>query len=197
MRTLVYIPIMRTQAEISTLADVLQRRGLSLQEWKRSSPTSGPLWLAIREVIEKMDLPYPRVRLYQDGLPQNNREVQMVMDLAQTGSPNHQLLLFLIQKGATLVGAESPELLLEDYQLVRQTLDAPGLGEPKEVEARRQLLSSALLERRDRYIGQRIDETLLQEEMGILFLDMLHSVGKHLPSDIRVLYPILRPAGEN
>jgi hypothetical protein len=187
---------MRTQAEISTLADVLQRRGLGSQEWKRSSPTIGQLWLVLREVIEKMDLPYPRLRVYQDELANNEREIQMVMDLAQTGSPNHQLLLFLIQKGATLVGTESPELLLEDYQLVRQALDAQIRGESEEVRARQQFLRYALLERRDRYIAQRINDTLPQNETGILFLDMLHSVRKHLHEDVRVLYPILRPAGE-
>ena len=197
MRTLIYIPIIHTQADMGALAGAVRRLAiekLGYREWERSIQAIDQLWAVLREAIEKMDLPYPRVRLYQDGLPQCGREVQIVTDLAQAGSPNHQLLLFLIQKGGTLVGTESPDLLLEEYQLVQQVLDAQSCGEAEPVQARQQSLSRSLLERRDRYIAERINETLRQEETGILFLGMLHSLGEKIAKDIQVHYPILRPA---
>ena len=200
MRTLIYVPIVRTQADVTTFAEVLRRRAVekpSPQEREQSIQTIDQVWAVLREEIAKLNLPHSGLRVYQDGLPYNEREVQMVIDLARTGSPNHQFLLSLIEAGATLVGTESPELLLEDCQLVQQTLDAQNRGESEEVRARQQFWRYALLERRDRYIGQRINDTLLPDETGILFLDMFHSIGKHLQRDIRVLYQILQPAGEN
>ena len=91
------------------------------------------------------------------------------------------------------MGTESPDLLLEEYQLVQQVLSAQGLGEVERVQARQESLSQYLLERRDRYIAERMNETLGEGETGILFLGMLHALQKHLAKDIQVHYPILRP----
>lgn len=166
---------------------------LGHQEWERNVRAIGELWVAIRQALEGCDLPYERVRLYQDGLPACGREVEIVRDLAEAGSPNHQLLLDLMEKGATLMGTESPDLLLEEYQLIQQILDARDLGEAEQVEIRQEALSGALLARRDQYIAQRINATLCEGETGVLFLGMLHSLEEQLAGDIRISYPILRP----
>src|SRR3989304_4468529 len=197
MPPLIYIPIIHTQADMGALAEAIRRLAiekLGHQEWERSIRAIDRLWTIIRETIEKLDLPYPRVRLYQDGLPHCGREVQIVSDLAKAGSPNHQLLLFLMGKGATLMGTESPELLLEEYQLVQQVLSAQDLGEAERVQARQESPSPSLLERRDRYISERINETLREGETGILFLGMFHSLDEKIARDIQVHYPILHPA---
>ncbi len=167
---------------------------LGQQEWERNVRAIDQFWTRIRETIEEWDLPYPRVRLYQDGLPNCGREVQIVTDLANVGSPNHQLLLYLMEKGATLMGTESPDLLLEEYHLIQQVLTARDLGEAEQVEARQEVLSHSLLERRDRSIAERINETLCEGETGIVFLGMLHLLEGRLARDIRVSYPLLRPA---
>ncbi len=167
---------------------------LGHQEWERNVQAIAQLWTAIRDRIEEWDLPYPQVRLYQDGLPNCGRELQIVTDLAHAGSPNHQLLLYLMEKGATLMGTEAADFLLEEYQLIRQVLAARDLGEAQQVEARQEALSHSLLQSRDRYIAERINETLCEGETGILFLGMLHSLEGQLAGDIQVSYPILRPA---
>ena len=197
MRTLFYIPIIHTQADMGALAGAIRRLSiekLGRREWERSVKAIDQLWTIIHDTIEKLDLPYPQVRLYQDGLPNCGREVPIVTDLANAGSPNHQLLLCLMEKGATLMGTESADLLLEEYQLVQQVLSAQGLGEVERVQARQESLSHSLLERRDRYISERINETLREGETGILFLGMLHSLEEKIAKDIQVHYPILHPA---
>src|SRR3989337_601685 len=197
MRSLIHIPIIHTQADMGALAGAIRRLSiekLGRREWERSIRAIDRLWTIIRETIEKLDLSYPRVRLYQDGLPNCGREVQIVSDLAKAGSSNHQLLLYLMEKGATLMGTESADLLLEEYQLVQQVLSAQDLGEAERVQARQESLSHSLLERRDRYISERINETLREGETGILFLGMLHSLEEKIAKDIQVQYPILRPA---
>jgi hypothetical protein len=200
MRTLIYIPIIHTQADMGALAGAMRRLAiekLGRREWERSVKAIDQLWAVIRETIEKLDLPYTRVRLFQDGLPHCGREAQIVTDLANAGSPNHQVLLFLMGKGATLMGTESADLLLEEYQLAQQVLNAQGLGEAERVQARQKSLSQSLLGKRDRYIAERINETLGEAETGLLFVGMLHSLEEHLAKDIQVHYPILRPAQPN
>jgi hypothetical protein len=151
------------------------------------------MWQNIRTGIERWHLPYPSVRVYQDGLPDCGREVTIVTDLANAGSPNHQLLLSLMDRGATVMGTESADLLLEEYQLAQQTLSAGSVEEIEKMEKRQEALSRSLLEKRDRYIAERINATLKVGEVGLLFLGMLHSLDRLLAADIQVSYPMGRP----
>ncbi len=53
-------------------------------------------------------------------------------------------------------------------------------------------MSDILLQRRDQFIGQRINDTLKSGETGILFLGMLHSLERYLKQDVKVIYPLQR-----
>ncbi|MBU4483755.1 MAG: hypothetical protein KKG62_06585, partial [Actinobacteria bacterium] len=44
-----------------------------------------------------------------------------------------------------------------------------------------------LLSKRDKFISRRIDETLNQDETGILFLGAYHNIKKKLPKDIQII----------
>ncbi|HWR11650.1 MAG TPA: hypothetical protein VN445_07505 [Rectinemataceae bacterium] len=106
------------------------------------------------------------------------------------GSLNHRLLLRLKEKGATIMGTESAELLIEEYQLAKKILEAGNAREAVITEAKHRETSDLLLEKRDAFIAARIDQTLRMGETGILFLGMLHNPAPHLPKDIRVMYPL-------
>lgn len=134
------------------------------------------------------------MRLYQDGLPQCGRETEIVTELAAAGSPNHGLLLALMKRGATLMGTEDPDLLLEEYRLVQRVLAAKKPEEVARIEAHEATRSRALLARRDAHIAKRINQSLQPGETGILFLGMLHSLQPLLAKDIAVTYPIHQPA---
>ena len=87
-------------------------------------------------------------------------------------------------RGATILGTESAELLVEEYQLTRQLIAAaPNRPGPSAVE---QTLARALLERRDRYIAARIKATLKPWQTGVIFLGVLHSLVDKLAPDIEV-----------
>ena len=117
-------------------------------------------------------------------------------DLAQAGSRNHQLLLKLKQKGAVLMGTESAELLVEEYQLVKQVLaEEMSRGSARQA-AQGKTMQDSLLKRRDQFIGRRISQTLLPGETGLLFVGMLHSVEPWLDKDIQVLRPVAPKGGE-
>jgi len=166
---------------------------LGRKGWERNVSLVDKLWDQIEQAIEGLVLAYERVRVYQDGLPVCGRELEIVTELARAGSRNHRLLLRLREKGATIMGTESSELLVEEYQLVKEAF---ATGEPRLAtrgEARRKALRDSLLKRRDQYIAHRVNGTLGIGETGLIFLGMLHSLGSWLDRDIRVLYPIHQP----
>jgi hypothetical protein len=55
--------------------------------------------------------------IHLEGLPVCGHESEIVADLARAGSRNHRLLLRLREFGAIIMGTESAELLVEEYQL--------------------------------------------------------------------------------
>lgn len=194
-RILFYFPIVHTQADMGELRESVVRATLAKvgrAGLSRKTVAVERIWTEIEQVIDSLALSFDRVRLYQDGLPVCGREAEIVTELAQGGSRNHQLLLRLMARGATIMGTESGDLLVQEYQLAKQALAA---RPPRAagVAAQRRALTEALLQRRDQFIAQRINTTLKPGETGILFLGMLHSVERHLHQDLKVIYPLHRP----
>jgi len=197
-RTLIYIPITHTQADMGALGDAIQRlkvKKLGPRGWERNVNLVNKLWVQTEQAIERLALPYDRVRPYQDGLPVCGREAEIVAELAKAGSRNHRLLHRLLEKGATVMGTESSELLVEEYELVKEDSAS---GKPEFAGGRvpcRKALRDSLLKRRDEYIAGRINETLRAGETGLIFLGMLHCLGGWLNKDIRVINLIHQPSG--
>jgi hypothetical protein len=101
-----------------------------------------------------------------------------VKELARAGSRNHQLLVAMHQRGATIMGTESAQLLVEEYQLAQR------LVADSQPHAAEQTLARALLERRDEFTATRINATLKPRETAIVFLGLLHSLRGKLAPDI-------------
>jgi len=163
----------------------LGRQGLT-----RNAAMVEKMWEEIERVATRLPLTEGTVRLYQDGLPVCGHERAIVSELAGAGSRNHRLLLELETRGATLMGTESPELLVEEYQLATAAFASDAAVR---TNIRQQALRDTLLEKRDRFVADRINQTLGAGESGILFLGMLHEAAKYLDSDIDVVYPLGLP----
>ncbi len=192
-RTLFYVPIIHTQTDMGALRQSVQQlqiQRFGKEGWKRNVDLVEKVWTTIERTIDTLALAYNKVRVYQDGLPVCGREMEIVADLAKSGSRNHRLLLTLKERGATILGTESAELLVEEYQLILQALRAVELGKATRTETRQKRMKESVLMRRDQYIGARINETLMAGETGIVFLGLLHSLEKWLAEDIEVVYPI-------
>jgi hypothetical protein len=191
-RHLICIPIIHTEADLGSLSESIRRLHIErtgLQQWDRRIKTVDEMWRTIRAQIQSLNLDYIKTRLYQDGLPTCGHEEKIIRDLAQAGSQNHRVLLELMEKGARLVGTESPELLLEEYDLARQVLVSLCEGTMGRADQDpRGGRGKDLLEKRDRYIAERINETLVNGEGGLIFLGLLHSLEGYLPMDIKVTY---------
>jgi hypothetical protein len=198
-RLLWWIPIVHTQEDMGQLKGPVEKafvQRFGKQRWDAHRRTVTGLWREIRQLIEGAPLRFDRVRLYQDGLPVCGHEQQIVRELASQGSANHQLLVDLIDRGATLIGTESPPLLLEEYELNRVILTDEIRRRSHRTQSKDvQRQARDLLEKRDQFIAARIDQTLLPDEHGLLFLGMLHSIERNLPADIELV--IQKPsAGE-
>jgi hypothetical protein len=191
-RNLIYIPIIHTEADMGGLSAPVRRAAiqkLGLRGLRNKANLIDKIWTVIEKTIEGLDLSFEKVRLYQDGLPVCGNESGIVADLAAE-SRNHRLLMRLMDKGAVIVGTESPDLLLEEYELAKKNLGAGGNLKAVKIEAHQKSVSDLLLKRRDQFIADRINDTLCPGETGILFLGMLHSVVHLLDRQIKVVYPI-------
>jgi len=194
-RNLIYFPIIHSQVDMGAFSESVRRatlRKLGEKAWKRRVNLIDKMWASMEKVIDGLALRYEKVRLYQDGLPVCGREAEIVADLAKAGSCNHRLLLRLLERGATIMGTESPDLLIEEYELDKQILAAGDTLETAKIETHQKKLSDSLLKRRDQFIADRINSTLRFGETGILFLGMLHSLESWLAKDVRLIYyPII------
>ena len=185
MRTLLKIPIIHTAQDMGSLRDQTEQAYLDRfghEKWLAHLKSIDEIWDGISQSIISLELPCTAVRLYQDGLPVCAKEAEIVRDVARQGSKNHRLLLDLMAQGARLMGTEDANLLLREYQLHQPRPAQPGANDEQMLrEQGRELL---LL--RDRFMAQRINETLLTNEIGLLFLGLAHDIEPLLNPDILV-----------
>jgi len=211
MRKLLVIPIVHNAADLGRLEhrlEQLKRATMPRERVEASRKQVARFWEELRVAIESWQLDHSKFVVYQDALPlapatHVGLEIKIVKELAAIGSANHQLLEWMHEHGASILGTESPELLVAEYSLTRKQLglsenpstdqETPGTlvttAEAAEIAAQ----LADLLNRRDQFIAARIDTTLEQDQTGILLIGMLHRVEKWLPDDIEVDFPIGQP----
>ncbi|MDO8438245.1 MAG: hypothetical protein Q7S69_08850 [Nitrosomonadaceae bacterium] len=193
MRTLIVISIIHTEQDMGSMREKIKQEYVTQygdEKWTEHLKSINQVWNGIRQMIAALELPYERVRLYQDGLPLCGKEADIVKEVAAQGSQNHQLLVELMAQGAQLMGTEDPSLLLQEYQFHQSALGGGKQGHENLQEEQ----SRGLLAQRDRFIAGRINATLPDGEIGLLFVGMAHSVEPLLDGDIltRHLLPSLR-----
>lgn len=202
MRTLHLIPIVHSAADLGNLAPQVADAKNRLFSGEAFDATAGSVrdfWNGLRDAIQRWDVEYDSLLLFQDALPvgpgdDSEMERRIVSDLAAQGSQNHQILQWLVDRGAKIIGTEDPKLLLEEYQLAKQSLESA----LEDAESDRDLSAPTdqeieLLHRRDAFIAQRINALLDSDSIGVLFLGMMHSLDDKLDSDIDVVFPFGQP----
>ena len=196
-RTLLYFPIVHSQLDMGALSESIRKvtlQKLGERVWRQKINLVKRFWSDVENILNKLTLSWAQTRVYQDGLPVCGKELDIVTELAKKGSPNHQILFRLMEKGATVMGTESAELLIEEYHLIKRTLETGDVKDAIAIEVRQKAASDLLLKKRDEFIAARIDQTLQPAETGILFLGLLHNPAVLLPEDIKVLYPMHKPS---
>jgi hypothetical protein len=190
-RQVIWIPVIHTQKDLGSLNESIKNfyvRKIGWTRWIRHVRAIKDLWLNIRREVEALGLDYSHVRIYQDGLPNCGKEEKIIRSLAEGGSENHRLVLDLMEKGATVIGTESTDLLLKEYDLAKKVGGALEKNDEAAVKKEYRDRGQELLNLRDQYIAQRIGETLEAGETGLLFLGMLHTPDRFLPPDIELIF---------
>lgn len=198
MRLLIVAPILHDESDMGTLSVSVREQFIeknSLQEWDNYQEKIRLWWSVIdarlEELLQALALPFEKIRIYQDGLIDGGNLEKIIQEVAGKGSKNYRLLQSLMQRGAAVMGTESAELLISEYQFQKNNLHpSQGLGTE---DGSLDKTGQALLLERDKNIAARINNTLCEGEVGFLFIGLRHAVESHLSSDIKCRHLIEVP----
>lgn len=176
-RSLIKVPIFHTKEDMGSLGHRLVGDN-DYPAWAYD------YWQKIEKKIKSLPYNFEQIKVYQDGLPDAKPDLVEKI-VAEVQSPNYELLRWLKDQGATIVGTENPSLIKEEYELLKAIFEAK--DEEEKLEARKgyQERANTLLSLRDEYIAQKIDKVLKKGELGILFLGAAHRIENVLPIDIK------------
>jgi len=187
VRVLLHVPIIHVETDLGTAGAAVRQQGAALtgeRKWARHRQVVDSFWRSLSAHFDSAEA--AGLKIYQDGLVADGElGLQIVREAAEQGSPNHQIMLHLTERGAQLVKTESRSLMMEEYSYVRRFADAQGISsEPgaRSLHSRR----ASLIRERDQFIALTIDETLGAGETGVLFIGSLHDIARYIPKDISV-----------
>ncbi|MBU2639322.1 MAG: hypothetical protein KKG75_01295 [Nanoarchaeota archaeon] len=188
MRTLIIQAIVHTPADMGSMKDVLRQKGiekLGKKAWEENQKKIEKFWDEVEEAIDKLDLDYGKVRIYQDGMPVDGElALKIVNETAEKGSKNYQIIKKMIEKGATIEMTEDPKILLEEYNYVKKLQES--YKKRKEAMKEYENKKDSLLKKRDKFIAERVDKTLKESETGFLFIGAHHNVKPLIQKDIQI-----------
>jgi hypothetical protein len=191
MRTLIYVPIIHSIADMGSMGEELKRKSISgfqESEWQKHIDTINGYWEAIESYFENIDIYIRGTKIYQDGMfVDGEMALKFVSEGVKSGSKNSEILSNLIDRGAILIKTEDFEMVKAEYDGLQSILKSKNNIKKLLILLRYKFLKSKFLKRRDKFIADRIDKTLDQNETGILFIGAYHNVMKRLPKDIIVI----------
>ncbi len=146
---------------------------------------SKEFWEYVDERVKAAGSALARIYLESSGVP-GKRELNM---LKINNPSQHEVVQHAMEQGAEIVQAEDPELVLETMSWMQKLHELSSSSSSREdLESKLQTISQFLQEsmvERNQHVKKRIDETLEEGEMGLLFMDMSRDLD--LPKDIRVI----------
>jgi hypothetical protein len=189
MRTLIYVPIIHTSADLGSIAQDVSKRGirhLGEEIWTKHKKTVEEFWDAISRYFDSVDV--KGIKIYQDGLVADGEVGQkIVAETSKAGSKNYQLVSRILERGALLVKTEDFNLVKEEYKRLIAITQAKSVIRKIMAFLRYKLAKNSLLNKRDAFIAKRIDETLNPGEKGIIFIGASHKVKEKLPESIKII----------
>jgi len=188
MRTLFYVPVIHSSADLGSIAKDVAERGvanLGQDLWERHRRTVEGFWNVISNYFDSIDV--KGVKIYQDGMVgEDEVGKKIVEDTAKAGSKNYQLVSRILERGAVLVKTEDFKLVKKEYERLLAITQAGSIIQKIIAFIRYKAAKAVLLNKRDAFIAKKIDETLGRDEKGILFIGAFHKIKKKLAKSIQV-----------
>lgn len=196
MRTLLLVPIIHTPADMgfaqAAVREIKAQR-FGPQRTKRSEEEVSRFWDALERQVSALRVD----RVYNDSLPLGGEAGGTLVEMvASAGSRNYQLLARLVAGGAHLEATEDPRLLQEEVAYLQRIVTAKTLTEKAALAEQHKGRLHELIQARDRYIAQRIHETLREREWGMIFLGASHHIEPLLAKDIAVVHLMRGPRAD-
>jgi len=188
MRTLIYVPMIHSDADLGSTALPLNRKGIEVcgkARWLRHQEIVAGYWETVRSHLDKIDA--HGLAIYQDGLMADGLLGRRIIEEgAKRGSPNHQIVLDLIIRGATIRKTEDIELLKKEFDRILQ-LAAKETEVDEKIRLQCRIEARQLLAERDRFIADTINQTLQEGEKGVLFIGAFHNIIEELDDDMEII----------
>ena len=189
MRKLIYVPIIHMSADLGSLAKDVNKRGIAdfgEEFWERHRETISGFWDVISHYFDSIDV--SDMKIYQDGMIAEGEVGQKIVEEGvKSRSKNYELISKLLKKGDILVKTEDFKLVKKERDKLLVIIQAKSVAEKLIAFIKYKLVKNILLNKRDKFIARRIDETLNQDEAGILFLGAYHYIKNRLPKDIQII----------
>jgi len=162
-------------------------------------------WDHIKQKIDSYSLrDYRNTRIYQDSFPEIDGSAGMTTNVLERiyniapvywaelerkkdlGSRNAETIEFLLEKGAIFEGSENKKELQTNHIYFMDLM--PILKKIPLIKKKVGKFSEMIARERDKPIARKIDQTLKEEELGIVFMGSIHKVTAYLPEDIEIDY---------
>jgi len=191
MRTLIYVPIIHSIADMGSLGDDLKRKsisGLGEDTWQKHTDTVNGYWNAIESYFDNIKIYIPGIKIYQDGMfVDGEMALKFLSEGIKAGSKNSEIVSKLIDRGAVLMKTEDFKMVKDEYDGLQNVLKSKTTIKKVFLLLKYKFSKPLFLKRRDNFIAATIDETLGSNETGILFIGAYHNVMKRLPKDITLI----------
>ena len=194
MRKLIYVPIIHMSADMGSIAKKLNEKGITAfgeEFWKGHRETISGFWDVISHYFDYIDMDTrnrKKMKIYQDGMIAEREVGQKIVEEGiKSGSKNYELVLRLLKRGAILVKTEEFKMVKEELDRLLAITKSKSTSKKLIAFIKYRLIKNRLLKKRDEFISKRIDKTLKDDEIGILFLGAYHNIKKRLPKDIQII----------
>ena len=188
MRKLLYVPVIHVDSDLGSIAPAIDKRSTQIcgrERWERHKQIVSTFWDNIEKYFKKQDA--GKLKIYQDGLMADGELGQKIIEEgAQKGSRNYRIVLELIRRGAEIRKTEDVALLKEEYNRIIKLAQSKSLWERTTAYIGYRFHRDKLMDKRDRFIADTINQTLKAEEMGVLFIGAYHDVLSLLVDDIAI-----------
>jgi hypothetical protein len=188
MKKLLYVPVIHMKADMGSFAAVIDKSSSQMcrkERWDKHKKTVSGFWDSIANYFAGLNT--SNLKIYQDGfMVDGGLGKKIIEEGAKKGSKNHQIVLKLMEKGAKITKTEDLSLLKEEYGRLIKLCQTKSFLEKMPAYLSYRLRKDNLMEKRDKFIAERINETLRDGEIGVLFIGVYHNVLPRISQDTTV-----------